>query len=71
MSRMPARKAGIATPTCEAADSTSPEILRCHTAINVPIGKAITSAITMLVTTSHALTCSRSAICGPIGAPEM
>jgi len=37
---MPARNAGIATPTCEAADSSSPEILRCHTAIIEPTGTA-------------------------------
>ena len=69
MRRMPARKAGTATPTCEIAEMTSPDGFRCRTAASTPRGIAISIAMTMAVSTSHKVTWSRSATCGPMAAP--
>ena len=69
ISRMPARNAGTATPTCESAERTSPDGWRCRTAISVPSGTAMSERDDHAdAATSHRVTCSRSATCGPIGA---
>ncbi|GAB3973009.1 hypothetical protein GCM10029978_051400 [Actinoallomurus acanthiterrae] len=49
----------------------SPDGLRCRMAMSVPMGIARMHAITIPVPTSHRVTWSRSAICGPIAACEM
>jgi hypothetical protein len=68
MSRMPARNAGTATPTCERAERARPLGRRWRSAISVPNGTAMTTASTIAQTTSHMVTCSRSTICGAISA---
>lgn len=69
--RMPARKAGTATPIWETAESMNPDGLRCRTAMIVPMGIARMHAITIPVPTSHKVTRRRSASCGPIAVWEM
>jgi hypothetical protein len=69
MRRMPARKAGTATPTCETAEMASPEGLRWRTAASTPSGMAMIVAITVAVRTSQRVTWSRSATCGAMAAP--
>ena len=68
MSRMPARKAGTATPTCDSADSTTPLTRRCRTRHHRPDGdREDERRGPSSRTTSHRLTWSRSTICGAIG----